>query len=55
MRARIRKNVTAESIRVIDPSKAIRVQLDPRTIVTVKDMSAVELWMSKYPTARIIN
>lgn len=54
MRNRAKKQVTTESIRVIDPLKAIRVQLDPRTIVTVKNMSAFEVWLSKFPGARII-
>jgi hypothetical protein len=54
MRSRVKKQKSIESIRVIDPVKAIKVQLDPRTIVTVKNMSAFELWLSKFPGARII-
>ena len=54
MSSRAKKQLTTGSIRVIDPLKAIRVQLDPRTIVTVKNMSAFELWLSKFPGARII-
>jgi hypothetical protein len=54
MRNRAKRQVTISSIRAIDPLKLIKVQLDARTIVTVKNMLAFELWLSKFPSARII-
>ena len=34
--------------------KLIKVQLDHRTVVTLKDMSAFKFWLEKYPNAKII-
>ena len=53
-RVRSRKQITRESIRVIDPSRLIKIQLDPRTVVTVKDMSSFEKWLANFPNAKII-
>jgi hypothetical protein len=54
MRSRTKKMKTSASIRILDPLKRIKIQLDPRTVVTVKDMSAFEVWLSNFPNARII-
>jgi hypothetical protein len=51
----MRRQITKETIKVSDTSKHIRVLIDPKTVVTVKDMSAFEFWLAKYPGARIIN
>jgi hypothetical protein len=53
-RIRSRKQITIESIRVIDPLKLIKIQLDLRTIVTVKDMTSFEKWLVNFPNAKII-
>lgn len=54
MRSRTKKVKTIASIRVLDPLKRIRIQLDPRTIVIVKNMSAFQVWLASFPNARII-
>lgn len=35
-------------------SKHIKVRLDQRTIVMLKDISALEFWKKKYPEAKIM-
>jgi hypothetical protein len=51
----MRKLITKETIKVPDTSKHIKVLIDPKTVVTVKDMSGYEFWLSRYPGAKIIN
>jgi hypothetical protein len=51
----MRKQITKIAHKVSVASKHIKVLIDPKTIVTVKDMSSFEFWLSKYPGARIIN
>ena len=51
----MRKQITKEQIKISDTSKHIKVLIDSKTVVTVKDMSSFEFWLSKYPGARIIN
>jgi hypothetical protein len=41
--------------KVSNPLKSIKIQLDSKTIVTVRNMSAFEVWHSRFPDARIIN
>lgn len=50
----MRKQITKEEIKVSNTSKHIKVMIDSKTIVTVKDMSAFEIWLSRYPGAKII-
>lgn len=51
----MRKQITKETIKVSGTSQHIKVMIDSKTVVTVKDMTAFELWLSRYPGARIIN
>jgi hypothetical protein len=50
MRKKIQKVTTKEP----DLSKPIRVQIDAKTVVTVKSMSAFEQWLEEFPGAKII-
>lgn len=34
--------------------KQIRVRLDKRTIITLKDLSKLEFWKEKYPNLQVI-
>ena len=36
-------------------AKKIVVRLDRRTIITVKDLEKLELWMERYPNLEIIS
>jgi hypothetical protein len=40
---------------IIDNRPKIKIQLDYKTIITVRSMNAFELWKDKYPEAKIIN
>jgi hypothetical protein len=33
----------------------IKVRLDPRTFITIKEMSALAFWKTKYPDATIVS
>ncbi|MGB0404164.1 MAG: hypothetical protein ACPGEG_08710 [Salibacteraceae bacterium] len=35
--------------------KQIKVRLDKRTIITLKDLSALEFWKEKYPNLQVID
>ena len=35
--------------------KQIKVRLDKRTVITLKDLSALEFWKEKYPKLQIIS
>jgi hypothetical protein len=35
-------------------SKGIKVQLDYRTVITLKNLSALESWRKRYPQAQVI-
>jgi hypothetical protein len=37
-----------------DGLKAIKVQLDHRTVITLSNMKAFEFWKSRYPKAQVI-
>ena len=34
--------------------KVIKLQVDYRTIISVKTQSALEMWMKKYPNAKVV-
>jgi hypothetical protein len=51
----MRKQVTKIASKVSDTSKHIKVLIDPKTVVTVRDMSGFEFWLAKYPGAKIIS
>ena len=38
-----------------DTTPRIKVQLDYRTTITVKSRHAVDMWLSKYPEAKILD
>jgi hypothetical protein len=42
-------------LKIQDDTPRIKVQLDYRTIITVKSRSAVDMWLSKYPEAKILD
>ena len=50
----MRKKIEKVTTKVPDPAKSIKVQIDSKTIVTVKSKSASEQWLSRYPEAKII-
>jgi hypothetical protein len=35
--------------------KQIKVRLDKRTIITLKDLSALEFWRERYPQLQVIS
>ncbi len=39
----------------IDSSPRIKVQLDYRTVITVKTTQALDMWLSKYPEAKVLD
>jgi hypothetical protein len=38
-----------------DTLPRIKVQLDYRTVITVKSRHAVDMWLSKYPDAKVLD
>jgi hypothetical protein len=38
-----------------DTAPRIKVQLDYRTVITVKTRHAVDMWLSKYPDAKVLD
>lgn len=48
MASRRKKNVVKEL------HEKIRVRLDNKTIITIKDMSKLDFWKEKYPNAKVI-
>ena len=50
----MRKKVTKVEAKEVNPSKLIKVWIDDKTIVMVKDQSAFELWLARFPNAKII-
>jgi hypothetical protein len=34
--------------------KVIKLQVDYRTVISVKSQSALQMWMKKYPNAKIV-
>jgi len=50
----MRKKIQKVTSKVPDPSKSIKVQIDAKTVVTVKSKSAYEQWLSRFPNAKII-
>lgn len=48
MSSRRKKNVVKEL------QEKIRVRLDNKTIITIKDISKLDFWKEKYPNAEII-
>ena len=51
----MRNQIKKVESKALDSSKHIKIQLDAKTVVTVRDMSAFEVWLSRFPNARIIN
>jgi len=51
----MRKKIEKVTAKVPDPSKSIKVQIDAKTIVTVKSMTAFEQWLERFPNAKIIH
>jgi len=39
---------------IVDNRPKIRIQLDYKTILTVRTMSAFKMWKERYPLAKII-
>ncbi len=37
-----------------DTSPRIKVQLDYRTVITVKTTQALDMWLTKYPEAKVL-
>jgi hypothetical protein len=50
----MRKKIQKVTTKVPDPTKSIKVQIDSKTIVTVKSLSAFEQWLSRFSNAKII-
>ena len=50
----MRKKIQKVTTKVPDPSKSIKMQIDARTIVTVKSNSAYEQWLERFSGAKII-
>jgi TusA-related sulfurtransferase len=50
----MRKKTTKMEAKEMNPSKLIKVWIDDKTIVMVKDQSAFELWLALFPNAKII-
>jgi len=50
--ARSRKKIKPEDQKSLEPR--IKVRLDNRTIITLKDMSAFDYWKERYPAAEVI-
>ena len=40
---------------VIDNRPRYKVQIDHRTVITVRTMEAVKSWMGRYPAAKLID
>lgn len=38
-----------------DNSPRIKVQLDYRTVITVKTTQALDMWLTKYPEAKVLD
>lgn len=41
--------------RIIDELPRIKVQLDYRTIITVRSPQALDMWLAKYPEAKVLD
>lgn len=41
--------------KIKDVVKNIKVRLDNRTIITLKDLSALDFWKEKYPNLQVIS
>jgi hypothetical protein len=37
------------------PPKQIKVQLDEKTFIYVMDLSSVDIWLTKYPDAKVVS
>ncbi len=40
---------------IIDNRPKFKVQIDNRTVITVRSMQAAKSWMERYPAAKIID
>ncbi|MBL7883091.1 MAG: hypothetical protein JNL69_03420 [Bacteroidia bacterium] len=40
---------------VIDNRPKLKVQIDNRTVITVRSMQAAKSWMDRYPAAKLID
>lgn len=52
-RGRIRK-ITNPVLKQAPTTATIKVQLDARTVITIHDMSALAIWLTRYPNAKVI-
>jgi hypothetical protein len=49
----MKRNKTVKS--AIDTSSRIKLRIDSRTIIVVKNQEALDMWRGKYPGAQIID
>jgi len=49
------KRVSSATLKQGPTTAKINVQLDARTRITIKDISALELWIGRYPNAKVIS
>ncbi|MCK6650384.1 MAG: hypothetical protein L6Q66_12075 [Bacteroidia bacterium] len=40
---------------IIDNRPKLKVQIDYRTVITVRSMEAAKSWMQKYPAAKLVD
>jgi len=40
---------------IIDNRPKLKVQIDNRTVITVRSMQAAKSWMERYPAAKLID
>jgi hypothetical protein len=50
----MRKQKAKAEDKKMDQSELIKVQIDDKTVVMVRNMSAYEQWHERYPNAKII-
>ena len=41
-------------IKILNESNQIKVRLDHRTTITIKDKEKLESWLEKYPNAKVM-
>ena len=49
------EQITKEQTKVADTSKPMKILINSRTIINIKDKNRLEFWLAKYPEAKIIN
>ncbi|MCK5781856.1 MAG: hypothetical protein KAH10_04665 [Flavobacteriales bacterium] len=50
MKAKIKENLVEAGKKI----KRFKVRLDYKTLITIKDMSALDLWKDRYPNAKVV-